>query len=49
MSQQKQQTVTITYIYYISKDSYLILLVKIVIVRLYIKEGKTAVFTIAIY
>jgi len=31
--------VTITYIYYMSKDGYVILLVKIV-VRLYIKEDK---------
>ena len=35
--------VTITYICCMSKDSYVILLVKIVIDRLYIKESKTAV------
>jgi hypothetical protein len=39
--------VTITYVYCMSKDSYVILLVKIVIVRLYVKGSKTTVFTIA--
>jgi hypothetical protein len=31
------------------KDSYVILLIKILFFRLYIKESKTAIFTIALY